>query len=125
MHRERVGHALANLPVIGRFFVLDERPAPGSRETLFKRAHDLVGGRHRASYGAQARFVSDLSDPDANFFVLFGGQDGWLGSRGFTDQIPLWDAGRYIRMPLRPATVAAEFPRAMTLRAAGRISAAL
>jgi penicillin amidase len=116
MHRERVGHILQNLPVLGRFFVLDERPVGGSRETLFKRAHDLVGGQHRASYGAQARFVADMSDPDANWFVLFGGQDGWLGSANFADQIPLWDAGSYIRMPLRPETVVAEFPQVTTLR---------
>jgi penicillin amidase len=65
-----------------------------------------------------ARHISDLSDPDANWFVLFGGQDGWLGSAAFADQMPLWREGRAIRMPLRPATVAAEFPRVTLLRPA-------
>jgi penicillin amidase len=51
-----------------------------------------------------------MADPDANWFTLFGGQDGWLGSAGFADQVPLWRARRGIRMPLRTETVAAEFP---------------
>ena len=62
-----------------------------------------------------ARHVSDMADPDANWFVLFGGQDGWLGSAAFADQVPLWREGRSIRVPLRPATVAAEFPRVTVL----------
>ena len=41
-----------------------------------KSAHGLVRGRHPASYGSQARFIADLSDPDASWFVLLGGQDG-------------------------------------------------
>jgi penicillin G amidase len=62
-----------------------------------------------------ARFVADLGDPDANWFVLFGGQDGWLGSAAFADQVPLWREGRLIRLPLRPETVDAEFPEVTAL----------
>jgi penicillin amidase len=80
-----------------------------------KTGHGLVSGPHEVSFGSMARHVSDLSDPDANWFVLFGGQDGWLGSANFADQVPLWREGRSIRVPLRPATVAAEFPRTTVL----------
>jgi penicillin amidase len=57
-----------------------------------------------------ARHVADMSDPDSSWVTLFGGQDGWLGSAGLTDQIALWRERRSIRLPLRPETVAREFP---------------
>jgi penicillin amidase len=78
-----------------------------------KTAHPASNERHKASYGSNARHISDLSDEDANYFVLLGGQDGWLNSSTFLDQVDLWRAGRYLRMPLRLETVRAEFPRRM------------
>lgn len=115
-HRLVVGHFLRNVPVLGGFFVIDDYPSGGSRETLMKAAHGLIGPDPApARYGSQARHVSDMSDPDANWFVLFGGQDGWWGSAAFADQIPLWREGRFIRMPLGDAAVAAAFPRVRTL----------
>lgn len=119
LHTQRVGLLLAGLPVIGRAFLLDEQPAPGSRETLMKRAHGLLNGREAARYGAQARHISDMSDPNANWFVLYGGQDGWLGSENFADQIALWNDGRYIQMPLEGDAVEAAFPTRMVLRPEG------
>ena len=116
MHRVRVAHILADLPLIGGAYVLADEPSPGSRQTPYKTAHGLVRGRHRTKFGAMARHVSDLADPDANWFVLFGGQDEWLGSPGFADQVALWRRGGTIRMPLRPATIAAEFPILTLLR---------
>jgi penicillin amidase len=56
-----------------------------------------------------------MADPDANWFTLWGGQDGWLGSAAFMDQVPLWREGRSIRVPLRADTVAAEFPHVTRL----------
>ncbi len=116
VHRLRAAHWLVNLPVLGRRFVLETFPVGGSRETPMKTGHGLVTGPHEVSFGSMARHVSDLADPDANWFVLFGGQDGWMGSAAFADQLPLWRERRSIRMPLRPATVAAEFPRVTVLR---------
>jgi penicillin amidase len=115
MHRMRVGYILANTPFFRRFFSLDNYAVGGSRNTVMKTAHGLVKQRHNISYGSQARQLCDMSDPDANRFVLFGGQDGWLGSANFADQVALWRAARSIRMPLRAETVAAEFPTAMRL----------
>ena len=93
MHRVRVAHFLADLPLLGGAFVLDEHPSAGSRQTPYKTAHGLVQGRHDTKFGAMARHVSDLADPDANWFVPFGGQDEWLGSPGFADQVALWRRG--------------------------------
>nr|WP_264185680.1 penicillin acylase family protein [Roseicella aerolata] len=116
VHRLRAAHWLVNLPVLGRAFVLGTWPVGGSRETPMKSGHGLVTGPHEVTFGSMARQVSDMADPDSNWFVLFGGQDGWLGSAAFADQVPLWREGRSIRMPLHPATVAAEFPRVTVLR---------
>ncbi|GGC52065.1 penicillin amidase [Siccirubricoccus deserti] len=116
VHRLRVAHWLVNLPLLGRAFVLADFPVGGSRETPMKTGHGMVTGPHEVSFGSMARQISDMADLDANWFTLFGGQDGWLGSAAFADQVPLWREGRSIRLPLRPETVAAEYPRVTVLR---------
>lgn len=110
MHRLRIQHWFASMPLVGKYFVYGDYPAGGSRETLMKTAHGLVNGRSAAAYGSQARFVSDLGDPDSSEFAMVGGNDGWLGSENALDQIPLWLQGKYIKMPLTPPAVAREFP---------------
>ncbi|MEO1457951.1 MAG: penicillin acylase family protein, partial [Pseudomonadota bacterium] len=94
-----------NLPVLGARYRLETIPVPGSRETVFKTAHPLTTEPHRTAFGAQARHLSDLADPDANHFVLLGGQDGRLASPQFADQVPLWRAGELIRVPLEPSSL--------------------
>nr|WP_029895595.1 penicillin acylase family protein [Desulfohalovibrio reitneri] len=116
MHRLRVGHILKGLPVLGRFFVLGEEPYPGSRETIFKASHGPSRSVVHPTYGAQSRHISDLSDPDANRFVLMGGQDGWLGSADFDGQVPLWLRGEYVNVPLTEAGARETFSRRMELR---------
>jgi penicillin amidase len=115
VHRLRVAHWLVNLPVLGRAFVIDSFPVGGSRETPMKTGHGFVSGPHEVGFGSMARHISDMADPDANWFVLFGGQDGWLGSTAFSDQVEMWRQRRAIRLPLRPATVAVEFPHVTRL----------
>lgn len=116
MHRLRLGHQLSRLPVLRGAFIVANLPAGGSRQTPMKMAHGLVNGRHAATFGSMARHISDMSDPDANWFTLLGGNDGWLGSDNFCDQLPLWRERRFIRMPLRRETIAAEFPIVTTLQ---------
>jgi penicillin G amidase len=116
MHRMRVAHLLGSVPVIGARFVVEDFAVGGSRETPMKTSHDLVHERHYASYGSQARHISDMSDPDSNYFVLLGGQDGWLGSANYADQVSLWRERNYIRIPLRPEVVAADFPTVIHLQ---------
>ena len=115
MHRLSIGHPLANIPVIGRRFRFADLAAAGSRETVMKTAHSTTDGRHDTRYGSNSRHVSDLSDPDENYFVLLGGQDGWFGSSTLMDQVPLWREGRYIRVPLRIEAVREAFPHQMVL----------
>lgn len=116
MHRLVLQHPLAFLPVVGGRFRFADVPVAGSSDTLMKTAHGLTNERHRTSYGANARHLSDMSDLDRNYFVILGGQDGWLNSGTFLDQVPLWRDGAYIRMPLRLDTVKAEFGHRMVLQ---------
>ena len=115
VHHLDVSHYLGMLPVLGRFFRYGRFSVGGSRETPMKTAHRLVKGPHGTDYGSQARHVSDMGDLDENYFLIFGGNDGWLGSENFADQVPLWQQGAYIRMPLRLQSINQDFPIAMRL----------
>jgi penicillin amidase len=115
LHRLRIGHVLAAVPVLGSRYVLDTVPVSGGRETVLKTAHPTTDQPHLTMFGAQARHLSDMADPDANRFVLLGGQDGWIGSTSFSDQAAPFLAGQAINVPLTPAAVARAFPQAMRL----------
>jgi penicillin amidase len=115
-HRLVLQHPLGNLPVAGHRYRLFDLPVAGSSETILKTAHGLTAGRHRASYGSVSRHVSDLGRPDENWFALLGGQDGWIGSTTFADQVTIWLRGEYAQIPLRVETVRQSFPHRVVLR---------
>jgi penicillin amidase len=107
MHRLGLSHPLGFLPIVGSRYRFTDLPIEGSTDTLMKTAHGLTRKRHFARYGSVARHVSDMSHIDLNYFVLLGGQDGWINSSTFLDQLPIWLEGRYIQMPLRLEAVRA------------------
>jgi len=109
MHRLGLQHPFHAIPLIGGRFCFADYPIGGSSESLMKTAHGNTDRRHVTRYGANARHISDLADLDANYFVLLGGQDGWLNSTTFLDQVPVWLAGSYVRVPLRMETVRNRF----------------
>ncbi len=115
MHRLGLAHPLAFLPVIGKRFRFADHPASGTTEALMKTAHPSSSERHFASYGSNARHISDLTDIDRNYFLLLGGQDGWINSATFQDQVPQWLSGDYIQMPMRPHKMRARFRHKMDL----------
>jgi penicillin amidase len=117
VHRMRLRHYLAAVPGLGGKYDFGEYGSPGGNDTLDKTGNPPVTGRHGVTYGASARFLADMADPDANRVVLLGGQDGWLGSETFLDQVPLWRAGRYVDLPLRVET-ARGWPHVTVLRPA-------
>jgi penicillin amidase len=108
-HRIRLAHMLGAIPSAGRRWRALDIPASGTSETIMKTAHPMTNRRHAARYGSVARHISDMADPDANFFALLGGNDGWLGSTTAIDQAALWQAGEYICVPLSPETVRTTF----------------
>ncbi len=126
LHRLRVGHWLADLPLLGSRLMVRELPADGAMGTINKAASGAAGsnsaagssgdeGPERVVYGANARVLCDLADPDGLWLVLCGGQDGWIGSTAFADQVDDFQAGRTHRLPLSPTGVAAAFPHAVRL----------
>ena len=109
MHRLEPRHVMASIPLLGHVYRFGEWAADGGSDTVMKTAHALTDKRHHAALASTARHISDLADMDANWFVLLGGQDGWLGSTTLVDQTRLWREGAYIRVPLRPESVRAAF----------------
>lgn len=116
IHRHRPGHALRMIPGLGRIFTFADAGADGSSQTVMKAAHPITARPHAVTYGAVARHISDLSDPDANDFALLGGQDGWLLSDNSLDLWAEWRQGRYVRIPLRPESVRETFPHLIELK---------
>jgi penicillin G amidase len=111
-HRLRLAHPLARVPWLGGVWRGIDWPWSGGNETLLKAAHPPVDGRHATRFGSNARYVFDLSDPDANRVVVLGGQDGVPGSAAFLDQAELFRRGAYIQVPLNPETARAHFRHA-------------
>ncbi len=101
MHRLNLSHPLGRIPIIGGRFRFGDYPAEGSYNSAMKTAHQISNKRHDTFYGANSRFIAMMRDLDENYFVLLGGQDGWLGSEHLVDQVPSWLNGEYIQIPLR------------------------
>ncbi len=116
MHRLVVAHPFANIPLIGRRYGFGDFPASGTYNSPMKTAHDITNKRHASFYGANSRFIARMIDPDENYFVLLGGQDGWVASQNFVDQVGLWLEGQYMKIPLRIETAKALFPYPMKLK---------
>lgn len=122
MHRMSIQAQFAAIPVIGSRYVFENVPTGGSGETVLKSDHAPSAEKHDTRYGAQARHISDLSDPDANWFVMLGGNDGWFNSSTFRNQVSAFIAGESFKVPLRVETVRATFPHKSELKPASPAS---
>ncbi|HEX4079394.1 MAG TPA: penicillin acylase family protein [Rhizomicrobium sp.] len=115
LHRLRLNYPLGAFPLAGRPYRYCDLPSSGGSDTVMKTANGLVSGRHSVRYGANARYIFDMSDVDGNYFVMLGGQDGSFGSTTFADQVEHWRRSAYVQLPLRRGTVARMFPHVTTL----------
>ncbi len=100
MHKQIFQHPLGFVPVVGERYQLQEYETSGGNDTLLKAAHRFSEEETNVTYGANARHISDMSDLNENYFVLLGGQDGWLKNPHLDDQVDLWRKGQYMRIPL-------------------------
>jgi penicillin amidase len=116
MHRLRLTHPFALVPDVDQEFYKKDLPTGGSSESLMKTAHAPTTDKHGTLFGSQSRHISDMSSRDENYFVLVGGQDGWINSSTFADQLVLWQKGEYIRLPMSDDLILKEFSRRMVLR---------
>jgi len=109
-HRLNLAHPLGMMPLIGKKYQYGNYPIGGTTNSAMKTAHNVTNEKHNTFYGANSRFITKLDDPDANYFVLLGGQDGWIGSEHIVDQVPLWLEGKYINFPMTINNIQATFP---------------
>ena len=116
LHRLKLSHPFGRIPLIGRRYRFGDYPIDGCYNSVMKTAHQIINKRHDTFYGANSRFIAMMRDMDENYFVLLGGQDGWLGSEHFVDQVPLWLDGEYIQIPLRIESVRESFPHQIQLQ---------
>lgn len=114
-HTLNLQHVMGAIPVIGGRYRFGEVPWPGSSDTLWKADHDLTTETTPTRYGAQSRHVSDMSDMDANWFALLGGNDGWFQSANFMDQVDAFGSGELFQIPLRVESVRVQFPHKTVL----------
>lgn len=117
LHTIKLSHPIGMAPIIGESYRFGEVPAPGASGTLYKTAAKVSNEKQSSGFGANARFVTDMGSPDENYFVLWGGQDGWLGSENFIDQVEMWRSGQYIRIPITEDGVRDAFRQVVRLRA--------
>jgi penicillin amidase len=109
MHVLVLEHRFGMIPITGGNYRFGEIAWPGSAETLWRADHQLSAEKLSVGFGANARHISDMSDLDSNWFALLGGNDGWLNSENFLDQMEPF-ADNLIEVPLRIETVRARFP---------------
>ena len=115
MHPLVLEHNLAMIPFVDEKYEFASLPWPGSTDTIWKGDHAISITENLTRYGAQARHISDMSDLDANWFVLLGGNDGWLNSPNFLDQAKMFQNGEMVQVPMRIENVRKAFRHHMIL----------
>jgi penicillin amidase len=114
-HQIKLQYLFGYLPWIGKAYELKSYPASGSSDTLYKRAYNMDGNQAFVSYGSSARHISDMSDPDANYFVMYGAQNGYPFNPKNADQIQMWEDGKYIQFPMRLESIQKQFKQTILL----------
>ncbi len=121
IHRLRVAHPIANVPLVGGWYTFGDHPYAGSTTTILKAAHGVGDERHNTRFGANARLLMDMGALDDNRVVLLGGQDGWMGSDRLVSQVPLWLDGGYAPLPLSAEAQAEAAVTTLRLAPAGAV----
>ena len=108
-HRLVYEHPFASvLPAsIAKHLALGPVELPGEWHTLDVAGFPLRGERYDVSEIPSARFIVDLSRPDASRLVLPLGQSGQLFDRHAKDQLRAWSSARDFPLPFTAKAVAA------------------
>ncbi len=91
-------HPLGNLKIFKFPYSFFKGPWPGGNETLMKASHSLSTITGKATFGAQARWMTDTSDINENYLVYLGGQDGFIKSENINDLTAKWQDGSYLKV---------------------------
>lgn len=111
IHTQTIQAPLGLVPVLGSRFRFGQYPAPGGATTLHKAAFAAGDDGYRVVFGAQSRHISDMGTLNDNYFVMLGGNDGWIKSPFLDDQVAVWREGGLINIPLELNTVKKTFTR--------------
>ncbi|MEM6847198.1 MAG: penicillin acylase family protein [Pseudomonadota bacterium] len=109
-HTMSLAHPLSRLPWLRRRLSAIAFPIGGSNDTVQKAMHAYSAKASPCTFGQNARFIADLSDEDATFASILGGQDGWPGSQTLFDQVDDWRGGRMIQLPFSDDALKRDFP---------------
>lgn len=102
--------------VLGNIFNR-EVEASGGDDTLRRGGFRFSSDRpYAAIHGSGYRAIYDLAHLDNSLFVVSTGQSGNIFSPYYDDQVALWAAGRYYRIPTSPREVQATARFRMTLQ---------
>lgn len=118
-HAIDLNHPLSSIPGMGKHIGKRKVLGAGSNDTVYKTSNTFSAASPGTGYGSCARFIADTSGLDDNHALLLGGQDGWIGSANFDDQLPLWEKGEYLHLPLDWDSVESEFSHLTTFIPAG------
>ncbi|GAB3062413.1 penicillin acylase family protein [Sediminivirga luteola] len=91
-HVMRFAHPLAGLPDAPGWAVLDERPRPGSGDTVGLSGYDPGTRPGRQHIGASFRIAIDVGSWDDSRAVNAPGQSGDPRSEHYADLVDVWDA---------------------------------
>jgi len=109
MRRLRLVCLLGLAPLVGGCYRFENMPIGRSTNSFVMTAHGSTVECQFVRYGSSARHIHDLSNVDANWFVLLGGRDGWHSSATFADQVAFWQSDDYVQLRLRLDSVRRRF----------------
>lgn len=93
--------------LLGRIFDIGPIPWGGDSETIGAAERTLFDPTRNPLGMANMRMVLDIGNWQESRFILSSGQSGNPCSPHYADQVPLWKAGKTIRIAWEPEAVAA------------------
>ncbi len=109
--------ALSGVPVFGRYADL-QIPSDGGNYTISRGASRVGDPADPFAHihGAGLRVIYDLADLKRSRFMIATGQSGNFLSKHYDDMLEAWRDGRFRRVGMSPAALAAAFAERLTLR---------
>ncbi len=99
VHTLSVRGRLAEAPGVGFLFATSPRPQSGCRACLRSERGTPV------TAGSGTRISAEMSTPPKVRMVIDGGQSGHYGHRHLEDQLPRWETGDLLDIPLERAAI--------------------
>ena len=98
-HQVEFSHIFGENALLRALFNVGPFPVGGSHSTVWKGDY-RIRSAFRNFVGPSTRQIFDLADPNNTRAVTPPGQSGQLYHKNYKDQVPLWLAGAYRRVPM-------------------------